>query len=151
VEIDVPDGIIAPGLSSHLDELIAVVGLRGGSRVTGGLSARGLANVAVRDWSDDFTFIIGNRRYRCRSSVAPFLSPRVSKLHLIDTTISELRLEVEDRDNFFSSVLEAGGGGCIPVDSTLTLLSGELGHELKPPNEPRSAVNHSNSLKSMML
>jgi hypothetical protein len=50
VEFDVPHGIIAPALSGHLGELIAVVGLRGGSRVTGGLSARGLASVAVRDW-----------------------------------------------------------------------------------------------------
>jgi hypothetical protein len=55
-----------PGLSNDLGELITVVGLPGGSRVTGGLSARSLANVVVRDWSDDFTFIIGERRYPCR-------------------------------------------------------------------------------------
>jgi hypothetical protein len=41
VDIDVPDWIIAPGPSSHLDELIVVLGLRGGSPVMGGLSARG--------------------------------------------------------------------------------------------------------------
>jgi hypothetical protein len=104
------------GLSSHLGELIAVVGLRGGSRATGRLSVRGLANVAVRDSSDDFTFIIGDRRYRCQSSVTQFLSPRVSKLQSIDATISELRLEVEDRDELFSSVLEAARGGSITVD-----------------------------------
>jgi hypothetical protein len=101
-----------------LGGLIAVVGLRGGSRVTGGLSARGLASIAVRDWSDDFTFIIGNHRYGCSSSLAQFLSPRVSKFHWIDATISELRLEVEDQDNFFGSVLEAARGGSIAVDST---------------------------------
>jgi hypothetical protein len=43
-EIDVPDSIFVPGLLSDLGELIARVGLRGG------LSARGLASVAVRDW-----------------------------------------------------------------------------------------------------
>jgi hypothetical protein len=114
---DIPDGIIAPALSSRLGELIAVVGLRGGSNVTGGLSAPGLASIAVRDWSDDFTFILGDHHYRCPSSVAQFLSPLVSKLHLIDATISELRLEVKDRDNFFGSVLEAARGGRIAVDS----------------------------------
>jgi hypothetical protein len=36
---------------------------------------------------------------------------------LIDATISELRLEVEDRDNFFGSVLKAARGGRIAVDS----------------------------------
>jgi hypothetical protein len=39
-EIDVPEGIIARGLSGHLSKLIAVVGLRGGSRVTGGRECR---------------------------------------------------------------------------------------------------------------
>jgi hypothetical protein len=115
----------SPCLSNDLGELIAVVGLQGGSGVTGGLSARGPANVAVRDSSDDFTFIIGNHRYRCRSSVAQFLSPRVSELRLIDATISELRLEVEDRDDLFGSVLEAARGDMIAVDSAhrLTFLA----------------------------
>jgi hypothetical protein len=92
--------------------------LRGGSKVTGGLLSRGLANVAVRDWSDDFTFIIGDRRYQCRSSVAQFLSPLVSKLHSIDATISELRLGIEDPERLFGSVLETGKGNSIAVDST---------------------------------
>jgi hypothetical protein len=103
--------------SGHLGELFAVVGLPGGSRVTGGLSARGLANAPVGDWSDHFTFIVGAHRSRCPSSVAQFLSPRVSKLHSIDPTISELRLEVEDRDELFGSVLEAAEGNSIAVDS----------------------------------
>jgi serine/threonine protein kinase len=107
VGIDVPEGIIPPGLSSHLGELIAVLGLRGGSSVIGGLSVRGLANVALRAWSDDFTFIIGNHHHRCQSSIAQFLSPRVSKLQSIDATISELRLEVADGEELFGSVLEA--------------------------------------------
>jgi hypothetical protein len=112
-----PQGRTAPGLSSDFGQLIAVVGLRGGSRVTRGLSARGLANVAVRDWSDDFTFIVGCHHYRCPSSVSQFLSPRVSQLHSIDATISELRLEIEDRDELFASVLEAARGSSITVDS----------------------------------
>jgi hypothetical protein len=87
-----------PGLSRCLGELTAVVGLRGGLRVTDGLSVRGPANAAVGDLSDDFTFIIGSHRYQCPSSVAQFLSPRVSRLRWIDATISELRLEVEDGD-----------------------------------------------------
>jgi hypothetical protein len=35
VEIDVPEGAIAARLSRHIGELIAVVGLPGGSSVTG--------------------------------------------------------------------------------------------------------------------
>jgi hypothetical protein len=117
--IDVPNGTIARGMSTPLSWLITVVGLQGGggSRVTGGLSAPGRANVAVHDRSDDFTFMIGDHRYLCPSSVARFLSPRVSKLHWIDSTISELTLEAEDGDELFGSVLEAVSGGSIAVDS----------------------------------
>jgi hypothetical protein len=35
----------------------------------------------------------------------------------MDATISELRLEVEDGDGLFGSVLEAAKGGSIAVDS----------------------------------
>jgi hypothetical protein len=117
VEIDAREGIIAPGLSGHIAELIAFVSLRGGSRVMGGLSARGLMNVEVQDWSDDFTFIIGDHCYQCRTSVGQFLSPRVCKLRWIDATISELRLEVEDGEELFGSMLEASQGCSIAVDS----------------------------------
>jgi hypothetical protein len=54
-----PRGPEAPNSSHEFGELIAVVRLRGGSRVTGGLSARGMANVLV----GDSTFTVGNHRY----------------------------------------------------------------------------------------
>jgi hypothetical protein len=114
---DVPDGIIAPHLSGDISELIAIVSLRGGSRVMGGLSVRGRANVPVGDWSDDFTFIVGDRHYRSLSSVTQFLSLPVSKYHSIDATISELRLEAEDRDKLLGWVLEAAKRSSIAVDS----------------------------------
>jgi hypothetical protein len=104
-------------LSNNFSELIAVVGLRGGLRAIYILSWRGMANVAVRVWSHDFMFIIGDHSYRRRSFLAQFLSPQVSKLHSIDATIDELRLEVEDGDELFGSVLEAAGSGNIGVDS----------------------------------
>jgi hypothetical protein len=56
---------------------------------------------------DNFTFIIGDHHCRCRPFVAGLLSPRISKLHWIDATISELKLEVEKRDMLFGSMLKA--------------------------------------------
>jgi hypothetical protein len=111
----VPGEITAPGQSGRLRELIAAVGLPGGSKVTRRLSVRGLANAEVRDWSDDFTFIIGDHRYRCGSSSAQFFSPRVSKLHSIDNTIDEIGIDVEDE--LFGSVSEAAKGSSLAVDS----------------------------------
>jgi hypothetical protein len=85
--------------------------------VTGGLSGRALANATVGYWSDDFTFIIGDRCCQCPSSVAQFLSPRVSRLQSIDAAISGLRLQVEDGDDLFGLLLKAAGGGGIAADS----------------------------------
>jgi hypothetical protein len=45
-------GSEAPKASSYACDLIAAVGLRGGSKVTVGLSVRGMASVAVRDRRD---------------------------------------------------------------------------------------------------
>jgi hypothetical protein len=73
----------------------------------GPASVQRLANVAVRDWSDDCTFIMGDHYHRCLSSVVQFLSPRVVKLHSSDATVNEQRLDVEDGDELFDSVLEA--------------------------------------------
>jgi hypothetical protein len=66
---------------------------------------------------DDFTFIVGDHRYRYQSSVAQSLLLRVSKLHWNDAAVSELRLEVEDGGEVFGSVSEAAGGGSIAIDS----------------------------------
>jgi hypothetical protein len=103
------------GLSSHFHDLIAIVGLRGGSGAAAGFRFGGADECCGS--SDDFTFIVGDRRHRCRSSVAQFLSPPVSELHWTDATISELRLEVEDREDFFGAVSEAGRDGSVTVDS----------------------------------
>jgi hypothetical protein len=45
------------------------------------------------------------------------MPPRVASLRWIDATILDLRLEVDDGDDLFGSVLEAAGGGSIAVDS----------------------------------
>jgi hypothetical protein len=97
-------GSEAPGLASHFDGLIAIVGLPGGSRIALGLSRRGLMDVAVRESSDDFTFIPGDHRYRSPSSLAPFLSRRVSELHSSDEKIG---IDIEDPDELFGVVFEA--------------------------------------------
>jgi hypothetical protein len=75
-------------------------------------------NVRAGDSYDHFTFIVGDCRYRCRSSIAHFLSPRVSQLHCVDASLDELRLKVQDANQSFEFVLNAAGGGSLAVDSS---------------------------------
>jgi hypothetical protein len=81
-----------------------------------------LTNVVIRDSYGDFTFIIGNHRYRCSLSLAQFLSPRVAKLHSVDDTVDEIRIGVEDPDELVGVVLEAARGDSITIDSAHRLM-----------------------------
>jgi hypothetical protein len=110
-------GSEAPGLSSHSLGLIAVIYLRVGSSMTVGLSRSWLTNVGVQDWSHHFALIVGDHRSWFPSSLARFLSPRVSQLDSIDDRIGKIRIVVEDPDELFGAVLEAARGGNIAVGS----------------------------------
>jgi hypothetical protein len=92
-----PQSQEASGLSTDFSELTGVVGRRGGSRVMGGLSASGLVNVAVGDWLTISRLLLAiiaiGADHLLRSSC--YFGFRAS---LVDATISELKLEVEDRD-----------------------------------------------------
>jgi hypothetical protein len=62
-------------------------------------------------------FIVGHRCYQCASSLAQFLSPLVARLHSVDGTIDEIKIDVEDPDELFGAVLEAARCGSIaPAD-----------------------------------
>jgi hypothetical protein len=62
-------------------------------------------------------FIVGHRHCQFPSSLAQFLSPWVAKLHLVDGTIDEIKICVEDPDELFDAMLEAARCGSILVDS----------------------------------
>jgi hypothetical protein len=90
----------SPASSTRIRTSIAV-----GSRTFGA----GLANVGFRDSCEDFAFIVGERRFQCRSSVARFLSPRF---------IRSMRSSFGDPHELFCSVFEAVRSGNITVGST---------------------------------
>jgi hypothetical protein len=106
----VPRSMEDSGTVRHYRDLIAVVGLRGGSMATATLSVRGLRDVIVRPSDDEFTFILGDRLYCCPSIVAEFLSPRVCGILSIDATATELMIEVTDGNEMFELLLDAARG-----------------------------------------
>jgi hypothetical protein len=73
-------------------------------------------------------FIVGHRHYQCPSSLAQFLSPQVTRLHSVDDTIDEIKIDVENPDELFAAGLEAARCGSIMVDSghRLTLMVNAL-------------------------
>jgi hypothetical protein len=90
-----------------------------GSKTTVWLSAKGLKNIRIEEYEKDFTFVVGGFRHSCPRFVAEFISPRVSRLHSIDETISTLEITVEDSGGEFCQLLF----GSIEVsDSTKSFL-----------------------------
>jgi hypothetical protein len=85
-----------------------------GSEKTVWLSAKGLKNIQMNEYENDFTFIVGGFRHSCPRFVAQFISPRVSRLHSIDDTISTLEIAVEDNGRNFSQLLS----GLIDISSS---------------------------------
>jgi hypothetical protein len=89
------------------------------------LSSSGMANITKSRMENDFTFIVGGRRHSCPWFVAEFLSPKVSRVHSVDITVSEIDIEVQDVNNEFESILSLGFGSSLSVarENRLFLLS----------------------------
>jgi hypothetical protein len=82
------------------------------------LSAKGLANVLFSNWEHDFTFIVGDREYRCPSFIAEFLSPRVCTLRRDDCTVHSYRIQAPDPNEYFEDFLSFGFGSSQSLDSS---------------------------------
>jgi hypothetical protein len=92
------------------------------------LSSAGLRQVPFDQCPDDFFFLVGQQRHVCHRLLADFLSPLVSRLHMSDPTLRELRLKTVDSSNLFPEFLRLGHSVCL-TDSMITFFS-ELAVEL---------------------
>jgi hypothetical protein len=72
------------------------------------LSTKGLKRVNQGLYENDFTFVLGDEKYRCPGLIAEFLSPRISSLRQEDATVAEFHLETPDPDRLFPNILAMG-------------------------------------------
>jgi hypothetical protein len=79
------------------------------------LSADGMKNLLISKQHNDFTFIIGDRRYECSWIVADFLSPKLANLHSVDPSITEYIVETIDSETKFATFLSLGCGSTIVI------------------------------------
>jgi hypothetical protein len=84
------------------------------------LSAKGLAHIPTNEFTLDseFTFFVGTSEYHCSSFIADFLSPRISRLHIVDPTIENFTIRIPDSDGDFSSFLSLAMGFTTTFDSS---------------------------------
>jgi hypothetical protein len=102
------------------------------------LSSQGLANVQESQSPKSFEFRVNGFSYYCSPFVADFLSPRISRLHETDSTISLYEVQTADPEQKFADFLSFGRGRDVAIAGTslpfFSSLAAELGnlelHEL---------------------
>lgn len=60
------------------------------------LNFNSLKSLPFQNYNKDFTFIVDGKRYQTARIVADILSPKVRKLHFIDSSITEFNIETID-------------------------------------------------------
>jgi hypothetical protein len=83
-----------------------------------GLSAESLRDVEEVGPGNEMTFVVGAKRYELPGIAARSLSPGVRDLRLIDATIDEISLDIEDREHLMSEFISLGAGAVVGVDET---------------------------------
>jgi hypothetical protein len=78
------------------------------SSMNAGLSAREMKNSCIKDKDNDFTFVVGSRRYDCPRSATEFLSPHVCQCRSGDDTFKEMRISTEDPNDILGSLMSIG-------------------------------------------
>jgi hypothetical protein len=86
------------------------------------LCAESLRDVEGVGPGNEMTFVVGPKRYELPGIAAQSLSPGVRDLRLIDATIDEISLDIEDREHLTSEFISLGAGAVVEVDET----SGEV-------------------------
>jgi hypothetical protein len=79
------------------------------------LSSRGLANVQESQAPKSFEFRVNQISYRCSPFIADFLSPKISRLHEVDSTMNLYIVMTEDPKEKFGDFLEMGNGRTLPI------------------------------------
>lgn len=74
------------------------------------LSSKGLLNASAMPLEDDFSFVIGSKRYKCNRFFAGFISPTVAMMIKGDPSVSELILTVDDPNGLFMNIIQLMNG-----------------------------------------
>lgn len=70
------------------------------------LSADGLKKIAAQQLEEDFTFIVGNKKYPCCSYFAEFVSPKIARMRAEDKTINTFSIDISDPDGYFNLIIK---------------------------------------------
>lgn len=64
------------------------------------LETTAIMHVPIRNYEQDFTFIINNEPFKTSRLVADLLSPKISKYHITDPTINEYKINTTSKGDF---------------------------------------------------
>lgn len=82
------------------------------------LSSQGLTNLQAVATSEVFTIIVGKKKYPMPKFIAAFISPVIAKLLQDQPNAVSFKINVNDEDNSFRSIIQLGYGQMIQIDPT---------------------------------
>jgi hypothetical protein len=95
------------------------------------LSLQGLSHIPDSQFRDTFEFVVGKRRFRCDPLMADFLSPKLSRLHEVDSALNEYVVQTADHRHHFSKFLSVARGESLSVDPSNAEFLSSLCRELE--------------------
>jgi hypothetical protein len=107
------------------------------------LSAKGLANISMKNYENDFTFFVGQARYAVPSFVAELLSPRIGYIRSIDPTVTEFVISSKDRGHQFPRLLSMASGSSVTLTDQHAEFLGYICRELENQDLFDSIVSNS--------
>ena len=105
------------------------------------LSSKGLNHTISSIDENDFTFIVGNKEYRCSHFQACFISPKIHSVLLSDPMFDTFEIEINDDDEKFNDVMNLMKGQSIELDKATCLFLKEIGKILENQEIIDEAVN----------
>lgn len=84
----------------------------------------GFSNLNWSTVPNDFTFVVGRKIYSCPRILADILSPKLSKMHLIDPTVDSFTISINDPSEnfqFFIDLISIGKSDITPKKISFVL------------------------------
>ncbi|EAY18748.1 F5/8 type C domain containing protein [Trichomonas vaginalis G3] len=91
------------------------------------LTTNGLQNIQIANIPNDFAFIVGDHTYPTNLPLACFISPRVCREHVSDTTTNSLTINVDDSDYQFKSIVDLMNGKTLDISENNVEYLKEIG------------------------
>ena len=94
------------------------------------LSSNGLFDAVIACHNNDFDFIVNSQTFSCPKFLADFISPRISRIHMNDSSCSQFSINIPEAEIVFPKIIKLMEGSSIIVESSEIPIFRQIAHAL---------------------